>query len=57
MTNYDRIKNMSVDEMAENLLGGQAFCPYWMYSLIGKCAKTDCQKCIKQWLESEVETE
>lgn len=50
-TNYDRIRNMSVEEMAE-----------WLaYSNLKqckkdflKCIKTTCLNCQKEWLESEV---
>ena len=54
-TNYDRIKNMSVDEMAE-------FIPDWSYTKACKCdekpyvdCNNECWKCVKEWLESEVE--
>lgn len=63
-TNYDRIRNMSVDEMAELL-----------YLLLTDCLNTSCDKCffnenkilvcqlshrrisIKQWLLAESEVE
>lgn len=49
MTNYEKIKQMSVEEMAEKLP-----CPYNEYYL--DCNKDcDCKKCCKEWLESEVE--
>lgn len=63
MTNYDCIKSMSVEEMAEFFNGaidkicfdickektGNKFqCPH-------ECQ--DCNNCIKQWLESEGEGE
>ncbi len=57
MTNYERIKNMSVEEMAEYHFGGKTFCPYLTYWNMSKCAKKSCDECIKQYLESEVETE
>lgn len=69
MTNYDRIKNMSVDEIAKHIdthddkLGGEICCRH--------CEKTTgkkyrcpydeeerdgkCIECIKEWLLSEVE--
>ena len=54
MTNYERIKNMSVEEMAEHLLGGQTYCPYLSFLAMKHCEVEDCYECIKQYLESEV---
>lgn len=53
-TNYDQIKNMTVDEMAEFLFeyGDCDFCP-----VSSKCKirnYENCKKNIKKWLESEV---
>lgn len=48
MTNYEKIKQMSVEEMAFMLM-----CPYDADP--DKCNKINCIKCTKQWLESEVE--
>ena len=50
MNNYEKIKNMSIDEMAKWL--SKNICNYCIYQ------KQDCEdfKCydgIKQWLESE----
>jgi predicted nucleic acid-binding Zn ribbon protein len=51
----DRIRNMSVEEMAE-----------WFYSIANvkygcwlpiSCLDSDCKVCIKKWLESEVDSE
>lgn len=61
MTNYERIKNMSVEEMAEILM-----CPVEMdnnFKPPTNCGKysnaietdCDCYKCCEQWLESEVD--
>ena len=61
MTNYERIKNMSVEEMAEILM-----CPVEMdnnFKPPTNCGKysnaietdCDCCKCCEQWLESEVD--
>lgn len=52
-TNYDRIKNMSVEEMAENLMGGNTFCPYKVFTTIKFCPNSNCDECIKNWLKSE----
>ena len=56
-TNYDRIRNMSVDELAE-------FIPDWSYTKACKCDELPfvdcdnvCKKCVKEWLESEVESD
>ena len=52
-TNFDKIKNISVDKMAEFLLE---------VSLHDKCDSKDCinrhngcKNCFKEWLEMEVE--
>lgn len=55
MTNYDRIKSMSVEEMADILT-------YCIEDLVGDisslecthCEEKHCTKCIKQWLLQEV---
>ena len=54
-TNYDRIRNMSVEELADFILN---------YDTIGecplpniKCMEKTCFECIKKWLESEVDSE
>lgn len=55
MTNYDRIKSMSVEEMAD-------FATYCAEDLIKDitsfecthCEEKHCTKCIKQWLLQEV---
>lgn len=64
-TNYENIKNMSVDEMSEALMhindkicfqaclnatGNKFECP-----IKGDVDLADCQKCFKKWLLSEVE--
>ena len=55
ITNYDRIKNMTVDELAK-------FIPDWSYTKACKCdekpyvdCNNECWKCVKEWLESEVD--
>ena len=54
MTNFDRIKAMSIDELAK-------FIPDWSYTKACKCDELpyaqcnyECDKCVKEWLESEV---
>lgn len=58
MTNYDRIRNMSIEEMAEFITEQPSFC--------GMVNGIDCNygwnggDCInhaKQWLESEVQND
>ena len=47
MTNYDRIKNMSVEEMASILFSG---CHEYMDCEL----KTEsCESCVENWLNSE----
>ena len=52
MTNYERIKNMSIEEMAE-------FIPNWSYTEACDCSKeyvvcgNDCEKCVMSWLKKE----
>lgn len=56
ITNYDRIKNMSVDELAQFMNDcGHDFPPYCDYkdATRGLCDQ-NCLKCAKEWLESEV---
>ena len=62
MTNFERIKGMSVEELAEfldnvtslgldYLVGVRGFpCDYCM-------EKCKCESCIKEWLESECDAE
>lgn len=61
MTNYEHIKAMSVEEMAELLRG---ICPYALCFIserqkaVGrqKCLRaTSCDDCRSDWLNSEVE--
>ena len=52
-TNYDRIRNMSVEEMA-NLICHNYRCRKCAYT---KCCNGECEIGIKEWLESEVDTE
>lgn len=52
-TNYERIRNMSVDEMADYFNGifDCSNCPNDMFLCASK--GNVCTKYIKQWLESE----
>lgn len=51
-TNYDRIRNMSIEEMAVLLM-----CPAEIDCTFEKpdnCKEKNCCKCTLEWLESEV---
>lgn len=54
MTNLDRIKNMTLDEMADLLSTKCKCCAYLSFAPCGfrACA---CRDGIKQWLEQEAE--
>ena len=57
MTNYERIKSMSIDEMAECSMLFFT-CPYgtpYVGCEMGKQFDDDCIQCTKHWLESEVQ--
>ena len=52
VTNYERIKQMSVDEMASYFcIGGLPICP--LNAL--HCKDNKCPECFKEWLESKVD--
>lgn len=56
MNNYERIKAMTLDEMAEFLdRKSNHECCYHHYNV--SCIGHDCKDGIKQWLESESEEE
>lgn len=55
MTNFEKIKQMSVDEMAQNNMGGFLGCPYLCSPDIDCNEDKNCIYCVKHWLESEVE--
>lgn len=57
-TNYDRIRNMSVEEMANFLVNVlNAYAMECMYG-VSECKNHDidngCSLCFKEWLETEV---
>ncbi len=54
MTNFEKIKNMTVGEMAEWLQDGINECNCCTYGLNFACSD-NCIYGIKQWLESEVD--
>lgn len=57
MNNYERIKNMSIDEIAEFLIIGDCYyckasdCKVWTEE--EPDTEENCKKNMKQWLESE----
>ena len=53
MTNYERIKNMNVDEMAKILASATLCVNFGCKGL--SCGCKECQELHKQWLESEVQ--
>lgn len=52
MTNYERIKNMSVEEIAE-ILASATLCLNFGGCEGLRCGCKECQELHKQWLESE----
>lgn len=48
MTNYEKIKNMSIEEMAKMFCKGD-------FDANEECSYCDCTICTKEWLESEIE--
>lgn len=52
MTNFEKIKSMTLEEMAESANPFFA-CPYGFS--FGDCEDGDCIECTKRWLEREVE--
>lgn len=51
MTNFEKIKSMTLEEMAESTNPFFA-CPYGFSC--GDCKDGDCIECTKEWLEREV---
>ena len=52
MTNFERIKQMTVEEMASYFcIGGLPICPLHA----PHCKDNKCPECFKKWLESEVD--
>lgn len=57
MTNFERIKSMSIDEMARSCIDFFS-CPYgtpYVGCPMEKRFNNSCTDCTKHWLESEVE--
>ena len=56
MNNFERIKQMTIDEMINLLL--DSCCDTCACDIDeNKCMATGCEEGIKQWLKSEVENE
>lgn len=55
-TNFERIKNMTVDEMAK-FLDKRIICDLCVYDIDGECYAPleSCEKGHKMWLEQECE--
>ncbi len=57
MNNFEKIKQMTVDEMARSCMAFFS-CPYntpYVACDMGKKFNNNCIECTKHWLESEVE--
>lgn len=52
-TNYERIKNMSVEEMAQFITDCKPFCTLHESDCIYGWHGCNCEKHAKEWLESE----
>ena len=56
MTNYEKIKAMSVEELADLLDYGECHCcAYYKTNSPVDCLDCVCKDGVKKWLESEVE--
>ena len=56
MTNFERIKNMTVEEMAELLIDFENGSIDYRIGYCDICDHKKCtEMCMPQWLESEVE--
>ena len=53
MTNYERIKAMSVEEMAVSYTSAFCCC---VPTKICEIQDDGCVECVRRWLESEVDT-
>lgn len=55
MTNYEKIKAMDIDELAE-LLDSYGTCGFCIYrERREECDVQSCENGVKKWLESEAE--
>ena len=55
MTNYEKIKVMSVEEMKE-YIGHRGICEIMCQEQYGKCTDgRSCDECLEEWLLQEAE--
>ena len=52
MRNADKVRKMTIDELADLFLDLKVFCPRYQDGKIF-CDKLDCKPCVKAWLEKE----
>lgn len=57
MTEFERIKNMSVDESVKFILNEEGACGRCIYADDDNCRGIKCKEGIKAWLEQEVESQ
>lgn len=55
MSNFEKIKKMSVEELAESFILDCNCCIYFEPCIEACDCDYDCKDGIKEWLESEVE--
>lgn len=57
MTNYEKIKQKSIDEMAKTILEGllNDLCDYCSYGSCDICRHKSDIEIVRDWLESEAE--
>lgn len=55
MTNFERIKAMSVEEMAKYI--DLQYCMHQFCDPRKVCEGTECAECLVEWLEREVQDE
>lgn len=59
ITNYDKIKSMNIDELAEfcSVFQRCEFCSMSVHGTVNmdECRKTTCKEAIKKWLEAKIE--
>lgn len=54
MTNYEKIKQMSVEELAEQF--EECICSHIQSYNVNYCnGKNDCENCVVDWLQEEAE--
>lgn len=56
MTNADRIRQMTDEELAEFMEPYDSGCPRWKENLIPCTQRRNCRDCWLDWLKQEAET-